>query len=546
MLNFPLISVSCRKFQVMQKGFQENRYGLRWVILVAVWLAASSGQAQDLNIVGASAYCASSGIQGFYYVNVVQQFPEFGTAEGWYFEWSPAEFIDEPTGAGEDGQGINLIDASGDVLLEVMAINPDGDTLYGVRDLSYFDTFELDAGPDLVVCEAVGEGLQAVPSDPASNYTYEWQPTFGLDDPNSPSPTLTTNQNMTYSVTAWSMLGGTPICEASAVVSVDVLFPPFDLGADEVACEGEVVTLTSGLPGTFDHVWSLPGVGSGPIVDLTSSSMVHLTATSPEGCVQEDSVLVTFSAGPEVDLGPDLTGCTEEGIALDATPSGTSLGPFFYDWSDGTSGGPTHTVHQSGSYVVVVTDVAGCTGSDEIVVTALASPSFDTPTDTTFCFEDFPEAVYQVFVPAGYASYSWNTGASGPAIAVNGPGVYTVEVTNSIGCAVTTDIQVEAFCSEPLLYVPSAFTPDGNQVNEVWQVQGRNIEDFELFVADRWGQILWQTQSMDSAWNGTGPGGQYYVDAGIYMWRARFRHKLDPSGVMSGWIERTGQVLIIR
>jgi gliding motility-associated-like protein len=543
MLSLSLISMMCRKFQMMQK-FRQPTIFLSLGLLFFGMMSKSS--AQDLNIVGASAYCASSGVQGFYYVNVVQQFPEFGTADGWYFEWEPAAFIDEPTGEAEEGQGINLINATGDIVLEVMAVNPDGDTLYGTRSLSYFDTFTVDAGPDLELCTAIGEALQAIPSDPGNNYTYEWQPGFGLDDPNSPNPTLTTNQNMTYTVTAWSMLGGTTICEASTQVSVEVLFPPFDLGPNEVACEGEVVTLASGLSGSIDHNWSLPGVGNGPIVDLTTTQMVHLTATSPEGCVQEDSVLVTFSPGPEVDLGPEVTGCSEEGIVLDATPMGASIGPFFYAWSDGGTGGPTHTVHASGEYSVVVTDVAGCPGGDAVVVTALASPSFDTPTDTTFCFEDFPEAVYQIFVPAGYASYAWSSGESGPAITVNGPGVYSVEVTNSVGCAVTTDIAVEAFCAEPLLYVPSAFTPDGNQLNEVWRVEGRNLVEFELFVADRWGQILWQTNSLGDAWNGTGPGGEYYVDQGVYMWRARYRYMLDPSGVMSGWEEQSGQVVIIR
>jgi len=535
-----LIFVRSRKFQVMLRPLLHS-----WLVVVFV-MASAASFAQDVNIVGASAYCASTGIQGFYYVNVVQQFPEFGTADGWLFEWEPAAFVDEPTGEGEEGQGINLVNATGDVVLEVMAINPDGDTLYGTRNLSYFDTFTVDVGPDLALCTGVGEGLEATPSDPGSNYTWQWQPGFGLDNPNVPNPTLTTNQNMTYTVTAWSMLGGTQICEASAEISVEVLFPPFDLGPDEVACEGEVVTIASGLPGTTAHSWNLPGVGNGPIVDLTTTQQVVLTATSPEGCVQEDSLTVTFSAGPEVDLGPDVTGCSEEGIALDATPSESSIGPFFFDWSDGASGGGIHTVHASGEYGVVVTDAAGCVGSDAVVVTALASPSFNTPTDTVFCFEDFPDAVYQIFVPAGYASYAWNNGASGPAIEVTSPGQYSVEVTNSIGCAVTTNITVQSFCSEPLLYVPSAFTPDGNQINEVWRVDGRNLAEFELFVADRWGQILWQTDTVGAAWNGTGPGGQYYVDAGVYIWRARYKHKLDPSGVLSGWKEQSGQVVIIR
>lgn len=517
-----------------------------WSVAFLALLTATDGKAQTLNIVGPSSYCASDDLQGFYYVNVVQQFPEFGSAIGWYFEWEPAAFIDDPVGQDEEGQGIYLVGASGDVTLEVMAINPDGDTLYGSRNLSYFDTFDLDAGPDLVLCEAIGESLQAVPSDPASNYTYSWSPVFGLDNPASANPVLTTNTNMTYVVTAWSMLGGTQICESTDTVSVEVMFPPFDLGSDVLACEGEVVTIASGLPGTIDHQWSVPGVGNGSIIDLTTSEMVLLTATSPENCVQEDSVQVTFTAGPEVDLGPDTTGCAFEGIALDATPTDPNLGPYFYDWSDGASGGAIHTVHESGEYHVVVTDMAGCTGSDGVIVTALQSPEFDTPTDTTFCFDDFPGVTYQVFVPAGYASYSWDTGDTGPAVEVTGPGTFQVTVTNSIGCSTVSEIQVEAFCAEPLLFVPSAFTPDDNQLNETWKVEGRNLVDFELFVTDRWGNILWRTFEPGTAWNGTAPDSEYYVDPGVYMWRARYRAMLDPSGVLGGWEERSGQIVVIR
>ena len=83
------------------------------------------------------------------------------------------------------------------------------------------------------------------------------------------------------------------------------------------------------------------------------------------------------------------------------------------------------------------------------------------------CFEDFPMQ-HQLSVPAGMPRTSgWTVLLSRRS--VDGPGVFSVVVANELGCTTERIVTVIDFCSEPLLFIPTAFTPDGDGLNELWK-----------------------------------------------------------------------------
>jgi gliding motility-associated-like protein len=69
-----------------------------------------------------------------------------------------------------------------------------------------------------------------------------------------------------------------------------------------------------------------------------------------------------------------------------------------------------------------------------------------------------------------------------------------------------------------ILYIPSAFTPNNDGLNDGFQVVGRQIESFELFVYNRWGDIVYTSNSLDDAWIGNVSGGDYFAPDGLYSW----------------------------
>ena len=166
--------------------------------------------------------------------------------------------------------------------------------------------------------------------------------------------------------------------------------------------------------------------------------------------------------------------------------------------------------------------------------------------DTVICFEDFPDVPRYLMVTGGYAGYTWSTGAAGPLTSIEGPGTYTVAVTNAIGCTTLASTQVTDFCATPLLFVPSAFTPDGDGTNEVLRLEGRNVVDLEFVLMDRWGAEVWRADAVGDYWHGQGPGRTHYTADGPYSWRARYRYLTDPYGGKSPWQEKSGTVVVLR
>jgi gliding motility-associated-like protein len=281
------------------------------------------------------------------------------------------------------------------------------------------------------------------------------------------------------------------------------------------------------------------------VLEVTNSGTFGVTITSPEGCVNSDAITVTFTDGPLVSLPDSLTGCADAGVLLNATPSDMTTGPFTYQWSNGSNAADA-TFFESSLAQVVVTDAGGCSTTAATWLEILPSPSFAFPEDTALCFEDFPEAIYKLAVPAGYAGYQWMNGSTDNQLFIDGPGSYSVVVTNEIGCTTERYVTVVDFCSEPLLFVPSAFTPDGDGLNEVLRIEGRNLVQLDFQLFNRWGNLVWQADSIGDYWHGQGPNRTHYVQDELYLWKAKYRHYTDPDGQLSPWYQASGSVRIIR
>ena len=100
-------------------------------------------------------------------------------------------------------------------------------------------------------------------------------------------------------------------------------------------------------------------------------------------------------------------------------------------------------------------------------------------------------------------------------------------VVNDVQCADTlcTIIKVD---NELLLYVPSAFTPDNDGVNDLFfpVFNGTDPEDFSFSIFDRWGNMIWKSIDPDARWDGSSlQNGAYYAPDGVYTWRAQVKRK---------------------
>jgi gliding motility-associated-like protein len=91
---------------------------------------------------------------------------------------------------------------------------------------------------------------------------------------------------------------------------------------------------------------------------------------------------------------------------------------------------------------------------------------------------------------------------------------YTATVTDANGC---TNFAVVPIYFEPLIYVPNAFTPDGDGFNNVFQAIAHNIDEFEMLIFDRWGEVIYVMNNLEDYWDGSYKGSLALDE--VYVWQ---------------------------
>ncbi|MAU75784.1 MAG: hypothetical protein CL831_02795 [Crocinitomicaceae bacterium] len=91
----------------------------------------------------------------------------------------------------------------------------------------------------------------------------------------------------------------------------------------------------------------------------------------------------------------------------------------------------------------------------------------------------------------------------------------SVTVTTNNGCF---DVATVHLYGSVILYVPNAFTPNNDGLNDAFEIIGRQIESFELVIYNRWGDVVYSTTSLEDSWMGNINGGDYFAPDGMYHW----------------------------
>lgn len=192
---------------------------------------------------------------------------------------------------------------------------------------------------------------------------------------------------------------------------------------------------------------------------------------------------------------------------------------------------------------------------DDISVTAMPALVFE---DFSLC----DASSFELNATAVGATYQWSTGEISPVITVTDSGSYHVirnfgvcaqEASSVIfACDVevpidTTDtIAIDSTSTIPTnseiypFYIPNAFTPDGDGVNDVFWVHGPSTSQYNFAVFNRWGDVVFSSTDIEDVWTGNTRLGSYFVQDGIYVYR------LSATLATLEIIERTGHISIIR
>lgn len=293
-------------------------------------------------------------------------------------------------------------------------------------------------------------------------------------------------------------------CKGSDTINVDVIpTPAIHIGNDSFICEGQPVYMGDVIPGAT-YLWNTGS--STPFISVSESGIYVLTADL-SGCKVSDTVQITVMPLPAPDLGPDDDMCPEQVIVLDAAYPGGR-----YEWNTGDTTSSLQ-VDNPGTYYVQVMSEYGCTGSDTVTFTHYPLPVVLLAHDTTVCEEQ--PLMLQAFSEHS-DSLLWSDGSVGAALTVRQGGLYIATGINKCGMGSDTILVKQIFCD---IWVPNAFTPNGDGLNDVFRVLGNvgRLERFGFGVFNRWGEQVFYTTDKYAGWDGKHKGTKAPLGVYVYM-----------------------------
>jgi gliding motility-associated-like protein len=323
---------------------------------------------------------------------------------------------------------------------------------------------------------------------------------------------------------------------------IDVAPPPvLNVSNDTIICEGEPLALfgeAADLLETYTYLWNTGDTITFIYPTVTSDTTFYVTATDECGLSTTDTISIEIYDDPLVTLTPDiLGGCPPFQINYTI---GVNMNDLSSDLFFGTNYGVidssnfnnlyiTYTDPGTGSITLSFTSSNGCqvdTSFQNIV------DIFPTPT-ADFYFAPAQPTIYDadldiINVSSDYNSQEWYilgdtmTTQDVNLLLANVPTdtavIVCLEVANQFGC---TDDTCKSFIieNELFLFVPNAIFLDGYSDNAIFKpvVNYFHPDWYDLYIFNRWGELLFETDDVNQGWDGTYNG--IPVQDGVYVWK---------------------------
>lgn len=295
---------------------------------------------------------------------------------------------------------------------------------------------------------------------------------------------------------------------------------------------GEAGIQVSGGVQPYQYTW-VPNVSSGPVATGLSEGSYTVTVTDQQGCSISQSFQIQKNINFTIALNQTPDTCSQNKGTATVTVNGNGTS-YTYQWNDPQAQTTATATGLSAyqSYTVTVTDQDGCVRTGSIVVQNEINPNL------IASFIAVPDSVDLLFptcklinTSQGYTSFKWEflgrvvTDTVNPIITFSTYGEYDIFLTvyDGKGCQNTAYRPVKVY-SDLHFYMPTAFTPNDNDINEVWRPVGIGFDTttYELLVFDRWGRLVFETRSYLQSWNGTDLKGKP-LPAGIYAVRVTMK-----------------------
>jgi gliding motility-associated-like protein len=266
-----------------------------------------------------------------------------------------------------------------------------------------------------------------------------------------------------------------------------------------VLCSGATVTLTA-VGNSANYIWN---TGANTAVIFVNTPGINTVSVSNACGIATASVNVSSANFPPLVLTTNSnTICPNETATLTVTGGNSGM----YSWSNSSS---TSSVVTTNGGTVTVTNVNACgttSASIFVSVNPLNASIITIPQNGLS-----PLTVGFGSNSTNATTYLWDFGNGNSANTTTvsnqtyySPGVYMAYLTVSNGDCIDIDsVIINVYEEGSTLYVPNAFTPNGDSINDIFLVGAINIKEFNMMIFDRWGLKMFESSDIKVGWDGT-------------------------------------------
>ncbi|MES2590604.1 MAG: PKD domain-containing protein [Bacteroidota bacterium] len=332
--------------------------------------------------------------------------------------------------------------------------------------------------------------------------------------------------------------------------------PDVSIVGATLICDSSISNYSANIAGgtaPFNYLWT--NSDTSPNINilhpLSSTSLIGIEVTDVNNCSDTASLNVTSLPYPLALISGPLMGCPPLNVSF--TNQSINATNYLWNFGDGTTSvfsTPAHLYSTSGSYAVslIAYNSAGCsdTTTEANFITINPSPhagvgvsvSDSNALLTTIFNQSQQSTTCVLYFGDGDSLVGCNWNEVFHTYQEMGDYVITQIVMNSNGCTDTIEINVAMEC-ESKIFIPNAFTPDGNGLNDLFYIYGNCLNDYKLMIFDRGGELMYETTDITKGWNG-----MYKlkpVEQDVYVWKLFYTNSTEKTKK-----EKIGHVTVVR
>ncbi|MEP7252927.1 MAG: gliding motility-associated C-terminal domain-containing protein, partial [Ginsengibacter sp.] len=292
---------------------------------------------------------------------------------------------------------------------------------------------------------------------------------------------------------------------------------------------GSITATATGGTSPYTFQWTnFPNTFNQNTLSNLQAGIYEVLVEDLVGCSVRSSIEIKEPSPLNVIIQSTSSYCQlSNGKANVAVTGGTP--PYNYLWAANNNTRALLNNAVAGNYSVTVTDKNNCSVSSPVIIADEKPKPIFLGNDTSLC-----PGNNMLLSPGTFAKYKWQDNSAASSYHVMREGIYSVEVTDNLGCVLRDTISVVADCG--FIFFPNSFTPNNDLLNDNFGPSGilSTLKDYTLLIYNRTGQLVFKSNDAFKKWDGKMR--NEIAPPGIYVWVARYSHKEEKNVVRKGTV----------